>query len=155
MKRGINSIIYDSGNRHTNCIMYFSKLSLLYAFALLLTLAVCYAKDAETAKTAETGATTTPAEEVKNDKPDGATTEGGTSDFDIEQLLKLIDALKNQDFDEVDRTIKEGKMDKHDGPINPAAEAEKKEADKKRFNEKMEEDKDTDLTSEFEEKAEL
>lgn len=147
--------------------MNFSKLSILSAFALLLTLTVCYAKDAETAKTAETtenvkttetvetAAADKASEGVKNDKPDGATTEGGTSDFDIEQLLKLIDALKNQDFDEVDRTLKDRKMDKHDGPINPAAEAEKKEADKKRFNEKMEEDKDTDPTSEFEEKAEL
>ena len=35
----------------------------------------------------------------------GAKTEGGSSDFDIEQLLKLIDALKNQDFDEVDRNF--------------------------------------------------
>jgi hypothetical protein len=145
--------------------MNFSKFSVLSALALLATLAVCYAKDTENssksdAAVAEAPKTDDPAsksseEGIKNDKPDGATTEGGTSDFDIEQLLKLIDALKNQDFDEVDRTLKESKMDTNDGPIDSAAMAEKKAADKKRFNEKMEEDKDTATSSELDEKDEL
>ena len=39
----------------------------------------------------------------------GAKTEGGSSDFDIEQLLKLLNALKNQDFDEVDKALKDNK----------------------------------------------
>jgi len=146
--------------------MNFSKFSLLSTFALLATLTVCYAKDAKEAS--KPGAvvaeesktpsddTVTKADGIKNDKPDGASTEGGTSDFDIEQLLKLIDALKNQDFDEVDRTLKDSKMDvNNDEPINPAIEAEKKAADKKRFNEKMKEEIDTSSTSDIDEKDEL
>lgn len=39
----------------------------------------------------------------------GAKTEAGGSDFDIEQLLKLIDALKNQDYDKLDETLKDSK----------------------------------------------
>jgi len=145
--------------------MNFFKFSLLSTFALLATLTVCYAKDAKEAS--KSGAvvaeepktpsddTATKADGIKNDKPDGASTEGGTSDFDIEQLLKLIDALKNQDFDEVDRTLKDRKMDVDDEPINPAIEAEKKAADKKRFNEKIKEEIDTSSTSEIDEKDEL
>lgn len=136
-----------------------------FKFSLLSTLAVCYAKEtkedskseaavAEAPKTSSDN-TATKADGIKNDKPDGASTEGGTSDFDIEQLLKLIDALKNQDFDEVDKALKESKMDANDSPIDPSIEAEKRAADKKRFNEKMEEEVNTASTSESDEKYEL
>lgn len=39
----------------------------------------------------------------------GAKSDGGSSDFNIEELLKLIDALKNNDFDEVDKQLKNQK----------------------------------------------
>lgn len=65
----------------------------------------------------ETAKETTEAAKVETDKDEaiseplidgsGAKSEGGSSDFDIEQLLKLIDALKNEDYDGVDKALKD------------------------------------------------
>lgn len=126
--------------------MNFSKFSLLAIFALLSTLAVCYAKDAEKAeKDVKAEAVTSESAAAGS----GASTEGGASDFDIEQLLKLIDALKNQDFDEVDRALKETKKD-GESAINPAA-------DEKKSTEKTEDKKITssESASDVDEKLEL
>lgn len=86
----------------------------------------------------------------------GAKTEGGSSDFDIEQLLKLIDALKNQDFDEVDRTLKDSKdhgFDFHKMdhlPEEKIEESGKKEEEKKEDDKKEAAPKLTDTEEELE-----
>lgn len=140
--------------------MNFSKFSLLTVLALFSTLAVCYAKEAEKDTKAEAVKDDTSADKAKEatagegikvDTAAGATTEGASSDFDIEQLLKLIDALKNQDFDEVDKALKDTKLG-GEGPIKSDAADKNTTADKKTTAEKKE---SASSTSETEEKLEL
>lgn len=119
--------------------MKFSLTSILLISALTFT----FAKEEEKAKepeiVKEDAAASSKEEAVADPLTDGsgAKTEGGSSDFDIEQLLKLIDALKNQDFDEVDRTLKDSKdhgFDFHKMdhlPEEKIEESGKKEDDKK------------------------
>ena len=100
--------------------MNFSKLSILIAFLVVFTLSLCLAKKAETEEKVAAMTKDESSSEKKADSKEatvedgvqgGATgSEAGSSDFDIEQLLKLIDALKNQNFDQIDESLKGNKL---------------------------------------------
>lgn len=112
--------------------MNFSKLSVLITLALVSTLSVCLAKDAkvddkkvvtkdESSSEKKAEMSGDEAKKVVVDDSKEAVVEDGVhggatgsdsagSDMDIEQLLKLIDALKNQNFNEIDETLKGSKL---------------------------------------------
>ena len=130
--------------------MKFTITSILLISALTFTLAKEEkSKEAELSKDASS-----PLKESVEPLADGsgAKTEGGSSDFDIEQLLKLIDALKNQDFDEVDRALKDSK-DHHGFDFNKMdhlSEEKLTESDKEKSSDKKEEKKRMDMEEELE-----
>lgn len=85
------------------------------SFVLLAILAVVHAKTDDTSDKdikADKMGTGTDVDGTPVKDAGGATTEGGGSDFDIEQLMKLIESLKNNDFDAFDKTIKDSGKDK-------------------------------------------
>lgn len=102
-------------------------------FAILAAAAIISTFAAVNAKTGESGMKVEKANEAGDETlardAGGATTEGASSDFDYEQLLKLIEAIKDQNFDGFEEMIKEPK--KTEEPKNSeTTEAAVKEEDK-------------------------
>lgn len=119
------------------------KFSTVAAIALISTLAVCLAKDDSNVKKDKEVV-----EAPKSDsapKSSEASSDEPASDFNIEQLLKLIESLKNQDFEELDKTLKDVDLEGGEKNLDETVEPEEdvdyfKEEEKK--DDKKEEKKD-------------
>ena len=142
-----------------------TKLSVIFGLALLCGVNVCLGqKDAAVTEPAKVE----PAAKGEVVEADSKAATGGpdlgseaSSDFDIEQLLKLIDALKNQDFDEVDKALKEKNALKEDSEDIKKEEVDSKVSEKEKTSssEKTEKKvtdkkKNTDKKIEFEDEFE-
>jgi hypothetical protein len=140
--------------------MKYTKLSVIFGLALLCSLNVCFGEEATTtaASVAKEDAKEAVSVESETKTPGPDVGSDASSDFDIEQLLKLLDALKNQDFDEVDKALKDKNIlggDKDTAKeTNTSNEADKKETDSK--TKKEDSKKSSEFETEFEdEKLEL
>lgn len=119
--------------------MNFSKFSIFASIFVLSTLAVAYAKSVDKGAKVE-GVSGSEDPSMAKDAG-GASSEGASSDFDIQQLLKMIEALKDQDFDGFEEMIKDSKLgdDKN---------TESKEVKGEEGKEKTEESKSADVMDE-------
>lgn len=120
--------------------MNFSKFSILASIVLISTFAVAYAISVD--KDAKVENADDPA--IAKDAG-GASTEGASSDFDIQQLLKMIEALKDQDFDGFEDMVKGSNLS-DDKKTEPEA---KKEASETPKETESEDTKDEEMKDEL------
>lgn len=87
--------------------MNFSKFSIFASIILVSSLAVANAKSVDSgAKIESSNETDSPS---MSKDAGGASSEGASSDFDIQQLLKMIEALKDQNFDGFEEILNDSK----------------------------------------------
>ena len=105
--------------------MHFSKLFILLTLSVLATISVCFAKNdpkKESEKEVKVEAEDDSAASVSTDSKASKDSSfanafadlgsEGSSDLDIGKLLEIIEALKNQNFDDVDKVLKNSPLEK-------------------------------------------